>query len=171
MGTTTPNTVTYSGTIYDDLVIYATALGTGASAPDLTAFGPSGSILALAFDGNATTEQVFGSFELLHWYKEGSDLNFHVHWSPVNANAGNVKWFLEYSVANANGVFGAPTTITVVQAAAGVAWTHQLAGFAAVSGAGLTIGAVVAFRFYRVPTDAADTYGTMRRCCRLVFTS
>jgi len=46
----------------------------------------------------------------------------------------------------------------ITAAATGVAWTAQKAIFPAISGAGVEIGSQIAFRFFRDPTDIADTY-------------
>lgn len=67
---------------------------------------------------------------------------------------------MEYSIANVDGTFGAPTTIAVTDATDATAWKHLFASFPVISGSGLTIGAIVMFRLFRDPTDAADTYGS-----------
>jgi hypothetical protein len=74
-----------------DFNVGAVSLGTGASAPGLIQLNGS-NIYVLGFDGNVTSEQVFGSIEIDHMYKEGTDILFHVHWMPTTATAGNVKW-------------------------------------------------------------------------------
>lgn len=147
-----------SGQVYKDVFIHGTSLGAGASAPDMINFFAAGGIQGRGFDGNITLEQLYGSFEVQHDYAEGTDVIFHVHWMPTTNNAGNVKWFLEYSWVNADGVFSNPTTISVIQAAGGTAWTHKLASWDAVVGTGKLIGSVMAFRLYRNPADADDTY-------------
>jgi hypothetical protein len=144
---------------WNDINFPGASLGAGASAPDLEiAFG-AGNVLLRTFDGNVTTEQLYAADEMLHGYVEGTDIHFHIHWMPTTAAAGNVKWQLQYSWGNVGAVMPAPTTITVTDAAAGVAWTHQLSSFPVISGTGKEIGSQFAFRFFRVPNDAADTYG------------
>ena len=143
---------------YKDLIMSAFALGVGASAPDLVQFLAAGGLRCFGFDGNATPEQLYGTHELQHDYQEGTNILFHVHWAPTTANAGDVKWQLEYSWQNTDGTFGAATTISIVQAAGGTAWVHKLAAFAAITGTGFKIGSVVNFRLFRDPTDGSDTY-------------
>lgn len=140
-----------------DEILPATALGAGASAPDLVTL--TGNILAYAFDGGSTAEQLYGSFELNHEYKEGTDIFPHIHWAPVNANAGNVKWNLEYSVASKDSAFAVATTISCTDANLG-ANTHHVVEFSAISGTGRKVGDVIAFRLYRDPADASDTYAS-----------
>lgn len=157
MGTSTPNIVTYSDGPWEDIIVPAFALATGAAAPDLVAFD-GGSLKALAFDGNSTTEMLYGCFEMLHSYKEGSNVSIHVHWAPTTANTGNVKWQLEYSHVNVNGTFPSASTTSVVAAAGGTAYVHKLSAFPDFSGTGAQIGCVCNFRLFRDPSDAADTY-------------
>lgn len=143
---------------WNDINFAGANLGVGAAAPDLiTAFG-SGSILLRAFAGVATTEQLFSSDEMLHGYAEGTDITFHVHWMATDGSAGNVRWQIEYTWVNVNDVAPAPVIIGVTTAAAGVAWTHQMASFGAISGVGKEIGSQLAFRLFRNPTDPLDTY-------------
>jgi hypothetical protein len=155
-------TLVFNGnaTVWDDIVIPAFALGVVASIPDSINFGPSGNLKIRGFDGAATSEMLYGSFELPHGYKEGTDITVHVHWTPTNANAGNVKWQFEYAWQNVDGTYGAPTTITVTDSTDSTAWKHLRADFAAISGTGKTIGSVLVFRIFRDPADAADTYAS-----------
>ena len=144
--------------LWNDINMPASALRLGASAPDAIGILGSGGIEALGFDGNATTESVNGAAEILHGYLEGSDIEFHVHWMPTTANAGNVKWQLEYSWVSKDGVFANPTTLSIVQAAGGTVWSHNRADFVFISGVGKTINSAVVFRLFRDPTDGDDTY-------------
>jgi hypothetical protein len=145
--------------LWNDINMPASALRLGATAPDAITILGAGSIEALGFDGAATTEAVNGSAEILHGYVEGSDIEFHVHWMPTTANAGNVKWQLEYSWINNGGTFANPTTISIVQAAGGTAWVHKRADFPSISGTGKVINSAVVFRLFRDPSDGSDTYG------------
>lgn len=143
-------------TVYDDINIPAHSLTLGAAAPDsITLFG-AGGIKGLGFNGNATTESVHGSTELIHRYAEGTDINPHIHWMPTTTGAGQVKWQLEYSWQNEEGVFPSPTTVFGITTTAGVAWTLQHTDFPAMDGTGKEIGAAMAFRLFRDPTDNDD---------------
>lgn len=150
-----------NGRTWKDTFISAYALpNTGATAPSLDSLFGSGSIKGLGFTGAGTqVNEVSGSFEMNHDWAEGSDISFHIHWMPSDANAGNVKWQLEYTIKNPNGTFSAPIIIAVVQAG-GIAWRHQLISFSNISMTGLTIGSVIMFRLFRDPADAQDTYGS-----------
>ena len=104
---------------------------------------------------------MFFTIQFPHGYKLGSDVYPHVHWTPTDAGAGSVVWQLEYSWADIDEVFPAVTPIEIADAAAGVAWTHQLASFAAVTGSGATgVSSMLVCRLFRDPAHASDTYGS-----------
>jgi hypothetical protein len=68
--------------------------------------------------GTGTVQGVFGygfvdtredsllfSAQLPHSYKEGTSIEFHVHWTMVTTTTGTVRWGLEYAWANVDGTF------------------------------------------------------------------
>jgi hypothetical protein len=143
---------------WDDIIISGLALVGGASAPDLTTF--VGDIKLYTFDGGSTLEDAMGAIEIPHDYKEGTDLRPHIHWAPIDANAGNVHWQMSFTKASRDGVFPAQTTITCTSTAGGVALAHKANECTVISGTGVKIGDIIAFRLFRDPTNVADTYGS-----------
>ena len=154
-------TIEFNGaaTVWEDENAGAVQLGRGASAPGIIQVN-AGTVYLPGFDGVNTTEQLFSSIEIPHSYKEGSNLVFHVHWAPVNTNAGNVLWQITYCITRDTAVQSAETTIEIQQAAPGVAWEQNRADFPAINGAALLIGDQIDFRFFRNPADGDDTYGS-----------
>ncbi len=142
---------------WNDLNFEGNQLAAGASAPDMVDLLGSGGLRGRAFDGSATSEQLYGGTELLHGYKEGTAIYPHVHWMPTTADVGNVTWFFEYSWANHDAVYSEPVVLSVTSLADG-AWNHTRADFPAINGEGYTIGSHIVFRLYRDPTAATDTY-------------
>ena len=139
------------------------AFPAGASAPDLVAIGGGTSTMqGYAFDGNATSEQLFGQIEILHDYSEGTDIYPHVHWCPTTTGAGDVLWLIDYSLISPTGVFPASVqTCSMLSTASGVAWKHQLNEcLNPISGTGVKIGSIFSFRVYRTPAAQPDTYGS-----------
>lgn len=113
-----------------------------------TVFGPSGNIRALAF---SVGDSISGQIRISHTYQEGTDIESHVNWSPINTDTGFVKWSLDYYWLNiGETAIGAPTTIVIEQAGGGVAWNSQLASFPTISGAGKLISSLFMFRLSRV---------------------
>jgi hypothetical protein len=147
-----------SGIAWDDMRVPGlSTLRTGTSSPDLENFVGSG-LLANTFDGASTLEQVYFAVQMAHGYKSNSTLHPHVHWAPTTNDSGNICWFLQYTWQDINGVFAGPTTISGVQAATGVAWTHQLCELPEISGAGASVSSMIVARLYRAPTFSLDTY-------------
>jgi len=146
-----------AATVYKDLNVSTAGLvPSGAAAPDLVNF-VNGNLLIYAFDGGNTTERLYGSIELNHDYKEGSDIELHVHWAPTTAGSGNVRWQMYYQWANNTEAFGTPVLLGVTAAASG-AWVSTYSSFGTVSGSGKTINSQIVFQIFRTPTDGLDTY-------------
>ena len=154
----------------DDLVVGGTgvwidfnfgvnALTRGSAAPNLINLSAT-NIETLGFNGVNTLEQVSIVVEMNHNWKEGTIIKPHVHWYPVNGNAGNVKWNMEYAWVEMDSVVPASTTISVIQAAGGVAWQERFASLPDIDGSGFTIGSQLHIRLYRDPVDGDDTYGS-----------
>lgn len=116
-----------------------------------------GALRAYAFDKTAD-EELFFSVSMPHDWKEGSDIVAHVHWAPKDTDTGDVVWALEYSWANRNATFPAPTTITAaVDAGDGTAHKHQtVVELGTISGTGKTISSILLCRVYR--DVSADDY-------------
>ena len=144
-----------AATVFNDWWIPAHSLRNGTTPPTWAAW--NGSLYAPEFI-NAATCDLHWSFELLHQYKEWSDVEIHIHWSPSTTNTGNCRWVLDYSVANIDWTFPAPTTIGISPAASGVVRKMSWTSFGTISGAGLKIWAVIDFRIYRLWNDWADTF-------------
>jgi len=142
---------------WNDFYVAGIALTSGIIAPDLVTFQDG--IKLYGFNGVNRIEETHGSFEIMHDYKEGTDIRPHIHWSPINANAGDVKWQLEYTVAGFNGTFPANTIISSVAGATG-AKKHIANEFDVIDGANLKVGDVILFRLFRDATDVEDTYGS-----------
>ena len=148
-------TMVGTATVFDDLSVSAQTLHNGATPPSWAAY--NGSLMAPSFINAATTD-LHGSFEILHDYKDGIDMELHIHWSPSTTNAGNCLWAIDYSIANMTATWASPTTVTVPVAAGGVVRKHQYATLVTIVGTGITKGATIDFRIYRLGYDATDTF-------------
>lgn len=151
-----------NATQWDDLRVSASVAKPGATAPSYKAFGPSGNLQALMFEAGHHDE-VFFEIQMPHNWKEGTDIHPHVHWTPTTADAGNVVWDLDYSWANIDGTFGAPSTMaTDARAAGGTAWVHKMddfktGGVETISGTGKTLSSMLVCRLHRNSNSGSDT--------------
>jgi hypothetical protein len=149
---------------YDDLPPMPFLFAKSASnAPTLTAF--TGNIYQYTFD--ATNDEVFGSTEITHQYKEGTDLSAHVHWatngSELTAKA--VKWEIEYTICSPNNAFGAAVVISkeATIPANTPNRSHIVTEIGVISGTGIKIGCYILWRARRIAASgtapAADPFG------------
>ena len=148
----TDKTLVLGESVWDDIIISPSNLRGGVSVPNFSAF--QNGVYQLLFI-NTQSDEVYGSFEIPHDYKEGTDLQPHIHWSPNSTNTGNCVWDFEYTIADPMTTFPATTTTTITQAGSGTINQHQLANTAAViSGSGIKVGAICVFRLARPTGDA-----------------
>lgn len=144
---------------WNDIPIATFALGTAAAAPALIDFTPITNMRLYGFSGsNPTPDELFGVAEILHGYKEGSDIRPHIHWAPASANGGTVKWQMSYSIASPNAQFPAGQLLSAVDSALGLNTHHAVEFSSVIPGANLKIGAQICFRLFRDPTDPDDNY-------------
>ncbi len=141
-------------TVWDDEKIPIGAMIPGAVPPTVGTF--FGSVSVLLFAPGAMNE-VYLTIQLPHRYKEGTDIEAHVHWSPTSTSTLNVKWNLDYHWKNIGAAFtGAATTISVTDPGNGVTGEHQVAAFPTITGSGQTISSMLVCRLYRDATN--DNY-------------
>lgn len=149
-----------AATVWDDTNISLTPpAGQSSALPAVVAINGDAYLSCYAFSGtNSTPDQISGSIEIPHSYKEGSNIQFHVHWAPTTANVGNVVWQLRYAWYNHLGTpVGATIQTTTVATTSGVAWQEQTSAFDLV-GTGKTMGSRLVFTLFRDPVNAGDTY-------------
>jgi hypothetical protein len=143
-------------TFWEDLRFPASGINPPGAASDPTVDTTDGRLVFSASAENIVAIQV----QMPHAWREGSTIHPHIHWSPTSTNTGNVKWQLKYKVANINEVFPAEwTTITALQAGAGVSDTHQIVDFEDnLPMPGKTFSCMLLLLISRLGNDAADTY-------------
>lgn len=104
-------------------------------------------------------QEILFSMQTPHAMVLSSNIEPHVHWSPMDNSAGDVVWSLEYSWQSTDGVFSPTTTITTTSTASGVAKTHQLEDFSSIDGSGISgVSSMLLGRLYRNAANVADTY-------------
>lgn len=151
---------------FDDLRTPATAINPPGNVndPDIDT-----AIAGLLFDAN-TEEMVSIIVQLPHSYKEGTDLEPHVHWQKTTSAAGNVDWQIDYRWARINEVMdGSWTTLSSNTTVAGTpdddtANKHLITALGSISGAGAQISDMLMIQLRRDANDATnDTYGADAR--------
>jgi hypothetical protein len=110
-------------------------------------------VFAYAFPHNAEKEVYFEA-QMPHSWATGTDLQFHVHWTPgsngVSQDGATVKWGLEYTVSKNDGLAIPVTQIKyVTDVVEGVDYAGQISGDIVIDGSGLDSSAIFICRFFR----------------------
>ena len=148
---------------WDDLRVVPGAFTfLGSNDPTPSAWQPGGagnSFLVYKFNKN---DIAYATIQMPHGYKEGSDLCFHIHWTPHDRGAAegavNVGWKLDYSITNVGSNFPSSTTLDLSDACSGVDDRHEITSSISVDGSGLTISHVILLGITRTDTGADDTW-------------
>ena len=157
------NGIQYFDEAWDDLRIVPGAFTfQGGSDPTLVDWQPGGAGATFQVYAFGKGNEVFATTQMPHEYKEGSDLMFHIHWTPKDRGVaeGSVKvgWKVDYSISNIDGTFGASATADFSDTCSGTDHKHELTDSVLVSGTGLTVSHIVMLRIYRSDTGADDTW-------------
>ena len=148
---------------WDDLRIVPGAFSfPGSADPGLYDWQPTGSGITFKVYKFNKNDYVTASCQMPHTYKEGSDLYFHIHWTPADRGTAegtaNVGWKVDYSIANIGDTFPAGSTSLHTDACQSTNDQHLLASGEVVDGSGLTISHVITLRIYREDDGANDTW-------------
>lgn len=120
---------------WDDIRCPVSALAPGATPADPIIYGPGGAVRIRGFNGAATVESMDFTVQVPHTYKEGTNLEPHVHWCPTTNNAGNVIWRLDYYWVNRDEDIPALSQVdSGAVASPGVAWRHIHSDFPTIPG-------------------------------------
>lgn len=139
----------------------------GVAAADVVTVTIGGVVTQLyAFDGGVTEERLSNSFEIAHdlaidEINAGTlKIEWHNHFRPSTANAGDVKFFFDWSYTPPNGAPIAIQPLSFVHTIEANKQYHQLlkGDELPVPEGGYQIGGLIDFSVRRNPADVADTY-------------
>lgn len=130
-----------------------------ATDPDWVVF--RNGIYAYSFPASGMTE-LWISFHINHFYKEGTVMYPHIHWTTSGTNTGVVRWGVEYTLAKGYNrqPFPTSTTVYLQQAAPGIAYQHMIAEDtvnAIIPATDLEPDAIIMMRIFRDANHANDT--------------
>lgn len=145
---------------WDDLRFPASALrqNPATSKPDYDTW--LGTLRSFTFDA-ASEEGVFFNAQLPHGFKYGTKIRFHTHWAPLTAptNGQTVRWGLNFSMAQQNGVFPGASLLGPVghTFASNSQYQHIITELGEIDTSGWTsLSGMFSCRLYRDAT--VDTY-------------
>ena len=142
----------------------------GATAPTPAIIG---NYSVLQFNGStANVDEAYTSFHVPEDWASGTDILVHVHWAPVNANAGNVKWQITYTATASNAgelISAAGTTINSIDAASTTQDELLESPDMTILAANIAAEDTLGIRIFRDPVDGQDTYGSAASLVWLEF--
>ena len=155
------NPVVLEDTVWDDLRFPASAVRVGSAQPATEQSYRGG--IVLSFASNADNSVYFIA-QMPHKWKEGTDIEIHVHWTiPVSGAGGgaeNVKWDITHSVASIGGSFPVESTITATHDVQNdSANDHLLTNIGTIDMAGHTFSNCIIFSLTR-DTGVANDYAS-----------
>ncbi len=159
----TNKTVELIESVWDDLQLVSGAFQfLGSTDPSIQPWQPGGAGATFLIYKFQKNDEAFGSLQMKHTYNEGTDIYFHIHWTPADrgiAEIGNyVGWKADYTIANVNGVFPVSGTVDLSDIVTGVDDKNEVTGSVSVPGSGLNISFITMVRIYRSDTGADDTW-------------
>ena len=126
-----PHNINTDGVVshWDDLRVPANAVRVGPIRdPSFDNF--TGGLYTYLFSPS-TEEQVYFNVQIPHIWKQGSPINPHIHWGPnaTNGTSETVRWGLEYTISEINGIFPVSNTIYAEDTGTFTDKGHYVVGF------------------------------------------
>lgn len=122
-----------------------------------------GNLRGLLFD-RSTMQQVWVDFHIPHDIALGTKIYPHVHWCPVDNDAGTVRWGIEYYIAKGHGqqIFTNPVTIYMNETfTSNNQWRHyvtECSDAQAILSTDIEPDSVIKCRVFRDASHSLDTY-------------
>ena len=152
----TNKTLFLSETVWDDINLGAAQLSRPTSSqPDLVNFvDNTGTDTGIQTYGFADGEKIHGGFELIHTYKEGTNLKPHIHFQVIDAPSGTdyIRWRLKYTIAKKNNTLS-PTSTIEGECAVDTQYSNYLCNLPEISGTNLEIGDQLLFTLERITAN------------------
>jgi len=163
--------------VWDDLRVPLSEPSTGTVKPEWARFpyGVSGSAPFINWFKASGIDEMYFLVQLPHNWKEGSDIEPHIHWVPsVNGETGPTvpRWGLQYSWISLGVTHSAYTTIygsTIVPSEVLVASRHYLTDLGTIAGSGQKISSMLICRIFRDGDNGADTFAGLAGALEVDF--
>ena len=143
---------------WDDMRMPATTARPGASSPGFETGAVSNAVGTYCFD-KTTDQELYFLTQVPHDYTEGTDVELHLHWYPVDSGLGNVAWIAETEWDNIGATMGSAFFNAVPDAADGTQYKHQYHDMMWLDGTGKTISSMLSVHIYRDANESDSTAG------------
>lgn len=155
-GSISATSTTYPDTYWDDLQVNLSSVNLKDTKEPNWIVYKGGYILSFQ-EGNE--EGLYFTAQLPHGYKNGSDIQFHVHLVFPGSGAGNTDWTFTYTWANIGEDFSTESTLlNIVVASPADADRHSIGGIATIDGTGKKGSSVLLCSLTRNANIGSDTY-------------
>lgn len=159
----TEKTLVLAQPVWDDVRVTPAGFDrAGVADPSLVSYTPTGSSIATFLYEFQKNDIAYFTVQLPHGYKQGTDINCHVHWTPGlrgnEENGATVGWKVDYTWANIDGTFGAVGTVDLSDACDGTDDKHQMTPSVAITGTGKNISSMLLCTIKRTDTGTDDTW-------------
>lgn len=145
---------------WDDMRMPATTARPGASSPGFEVGAVSNAVGAYCFD-KTTDQELYFITQLPHDYDEGTDVELHLHWYPVDTGLGNVSWISEVEWNNISGTMGSSVFYNAVpDAADGTQYKHQYHDMMWLDGSGKSVSSILSVHLYRDANESSSVAGS-----------
>jgi hypothetical protein len=159
----TEKTLVLAQPVWDDVRVTPSGFDrAGVADPSLVSYTPTGSSIATFLYEFQVDDVAYFTVQMPHGYKQGTDINCHVHWTPGlrgnEENGATVGWKVDYTWANIDGTFGAMSTADLSDACDGTDDKHQMTPSVTITGTGKNISSMLLCNIKRTDTGADDTW-------------
>lgn len=138
---------------WDDLRFPAQGINPPGQPSDPNVSTTDGSLIFSA----SNTNIIAGIAQMPHGWAEGTTIKPHIHWYPVNTNAGDVLWRFEYEIISMGDVPAQDYTADDLVVSTDVG-KYSIDGFSDLTMTGRQVSDLIAWKVSRIGGDALDTY-------------
>lgn len=161
----TNKTVVLSQVVWDDVRVTPGAFDRpGVADPDLVSYSVGGGATATYLYEFAKNDVACFQVQIPHGYKEGENVQVHLHWTPrargVAESGKAVGWKVDYSWADIDGAFGAMATADLSDVCDGTDHKHQMTPEVALTGTGKHVSSMLVCNVKRTDTGTDDTWAS-----------
>ena len=153
---------TMAGTarVFKHVVIGVESAMFGATVPTTAIIG---NYIVDQFSQNPPVESIHMTWHIPSDWAVGTDILIHLHWAPVNGNAGDVVWDVDFTAVASNSdevISGAGTALTVTDSTQSLQDELLETADMTMTGAGISQEDTLGLKISRDTGDGNDTYGS-----------
>lgn len=147
--------MTLQNTVWDDVFISTTSLGSGINAPTLTSYNLT-NIKIYCFAGSVHNDDASSCSEMPHNWKEGSDIEIHQHNVQDGTSTNPIVWNITYYIQQMDGSRYMNGTLGNISTSKGK-WNLTYVDYPDISMTNFKLGTQICIQFTRTQDHPTDT--------------